>query len=1058
MQLPLFYDQEPPIDKKLLTIYRSSAGSGKTFTLVKDYLKLVLRDTDNYRHILAITFTNKASEEMKTRILQELGSMSRDEHTKLRTTIELEFGEESLNIPVPKRARIALEKILHDYGRFSVSTLDHFFAKVVRAFAHELDLPLKYDLDVDDNRAVEYAIEQLYEDLDKDNQLRTWLQDFAFSQMDADKGWEIHRSLNKLGRELFGENFRKGIGDKNNTLTEFAAFVGELKSDRQNFEQTMAEYGRDALQMISDHGLEFTDFAYNASSFANTFHKIMQHDFNFNDRFLVAAQGEKYWYSKSSDKITQIKNIRDAGLLRICQAILEYSENNRRRYNTATNLLRNIYAYGILEYIDQKLNLYRRDRNLLLLADHAFLLHEVIDKKDAPIVYEKVGARYQHILIDEFQDTSLFQWRNILPLVQNVLEGFGNVLIVGDVKQSIYRWRGGDMKLLISGIQQDLVSFKSQTIEKQLDTNFRSAENIVAFNNAFFETSIRLVEQERNLPANAELIADTYAHLHQKSWISKEGYIEVDFVPNEEQTWKEHAKKRTLEVIRDNMARGYAASQFLILVDKWDLGYEMADELLLNGFEVITDKSLKVANNQVVQLLINAIKWLHDREDQLAKSNLLYIYLSLHGSLSYTHHEIFTDIHEEDRIFNQVMPGFFLENLKVFLRLPLYELVETLIATFDIQKFHNNFVLRFQEICLEQSTKANNDLHHFLMWWEESKDELVVITPENNQAIEIMTIHKAKGLQRPIVILPFAGYDLGTKAMSLFWSSRLPEDIRKFHILPLTFEKNLKDSTLEDAYRNEVMEGILERLNMTYVAFTRAEQQLYIFTNELKNSPQDARSIDKLMFRVFDDNSFPYKEKWDLQGQRFTWGNSSLKPWKPVEAEQVQLLQDTESTIQPAISIRSESQRFFMLLDNDKSSKIKKGVKLHYLFEILEDQSTLGTALQNMVNEGLINDTERLELDEAAQSMFEDAHFKSWFDGTWEVLNERTLSVPEGVLRPDRVMIKDDNVVVVDYKTGARSDKHQKQVQIYADALQEMGHQHVEKYLVYFEDREVIAV
>jgi len=1059
LQLPLFYDQEDPEGLKNLTIYRSSAGSGKTFTLVKDYLKLVLRDPENYRKILAITFTNKASEEMKQKILNELAEISQDKDSEYRKIIENEFNEEGISMQIVSRASTALNKILHNYGQFGVSTLDHFFSKVVRGFAHELDLPHQYDLDVDEVKAIEFAVEKLYEDLDNNKSLKKWLEDFAFSKMDADKGWEIDRNLKELGKELFKENFRKGLGDRVLVLDEFGEFVKQLSKDRSVFEAEMHKHARNALQLIHDYGLEISHFAYGNSSFANTFNKILDNDFDFNDRFLDSVSGEKSWFTKSSVKKVEIEAVRDDGLLTICESLLHYYQQNHRVYFAAVNLLKNVYSYGILGYIDEKLTEYRAERNLVLLSDHAFLLNDVIDGKDAPIIYEKIGSRYHHIMIDEFQDTSLFQWNNILPLVQNVLENFGNVLIVGDVKQSIYRWRGGDMKLLISGVQRDLRRFSDQTEEKQLDTNYRSAKNIVDFNNSFFATSVLLLSEDENIPEGETLIYDTFKLLKQKPHHQEDGYIDVRFFYTEEGIdWKEKAKDQALVSIKHNISKGYSPSDFLILVDKWDLGYEIADFLILNNYEVITDKSLKVMNNQVVQLLINAIKWLFDRDDQLAKTNLLFIYLQLQKSTQYEYHEVFSDIHNEDSIFTNEMPDYFLGNLKVFLRLPLYELVENLILAFKLGGHINNFVLRFQEICLEQSSKGNNDLHHFLNWWEDSKDDLVVITPENNQAIEIMTIHKAKGLQKPIIILPFANYNLGTKYNSLFWTTNLSESYKKFSILPLVFEKNLKESTLEDAYRKEYNEGMLERLNQTYVAFTRAEQQLYIFCEGLKNTPKDAGKINKLIYRVFDDNSFKYKEKWDMEDNRFHWGSEEITPGKVAEKQDVEMMTTVSSSGNPYISIRSESSRFFMLFDNQKSEKIKNGIIHHYLFERLNHKDNLSSVVRAMVHNGFILLDQESQVLKEAKKILEESRMQNWFDGSWKVINERKIISPKGNLKPDRVMTKNDETVIIDYKTGSRKKNHEEQMKSYQAVLDQMGYEGIRMYLVYFSEDGIVEV
>ena len=1062
MQLPLFFDEEKPVDFKNMVIYRSSAGSGKTFTLVKDYLKLVLRDPENYRKILAITFTNKAAEEMKRKILEELLEISNNRPTETRTEIEKEFEAEGIRMQIDKRADATLQNILHNYSRFSVSTLDYFFAKVVRGFAKELDLPLKFDIDVDEKRAIDYAVDKLYGLLETDMALKSWLEDFAFSKMDADTGWSIDRNLKDLGLELFKENFRKGISGKDHSLEEIKEFVKKLKKIRDDYANGMKSGAQKALDLIKSHGLTTSDFSGGSRSWANTFNKILRGDYVLTDTFLKTVRGENTWYAKSSEKSDRIEQVQQAGLQSVCDSILTFHEDKHRSYNAAKSLLKNIYSYGILGMIDKNLEDYRSENNIVLLSDNAFLLNEVIDDNDAPIIYEKIGARYKHILIDEFQDTSFYQWRNILPLVKNVLSEFGNTLIVGDVKQSIYRWRGGDMRLLISGVQRDLAEFSDQTREEHLDKNYRSASNIVYFNNEFFKIATKILSLDPDLPANNHLIADTFRHHEQTPVKSETGYVEVRlFSADNDKSWKELAKERTIEVIKNAQDVGYHPGDIMILVDKWDLGYDIAGFLIDNGYQVITDKSLKVENNSIVRLLINAIRWLHDREDALARTNLLYLYLEVKGKLNKDMDAVFSDYNNEGIIFENEMPAYFLSNLKVFLRLPLYELVENLIAVFGLGGQTDNFVLKFQELCLEQSVKGKNDLQTFLDWWEESKDDLTVVSSDSRESISVMTVHKAKGLQKPIVIMPFANYVIRTKPRTIFWTSELEGDYKKFNMLPLVFEKELKNSDFENAYRREHLEGMLEWLNVTYVAFTRAEQRLYIFSENFKDNKAITR-LNKLIYNVFEDADFGHRTYWDETTRYFAWGDeSSVVPAVSYETEKSAVIFDFPSTSitgGPNVSIKSESERFFLLFDNEKSEKIKNGILLHRIFERLETTGDLPAAIDNLENEGIMTPGEKKVIMEETNMLFSNPQIKSWFDGSWEIYNERSIISPEGLSRPDRVMVKDGRAVIVDYKTGEKATRYEKQLHKYGQLLKNMGYTDIRKYIIYFTDREVVEV
>ena len=878
-QLPLNFDQTLPEDFTNLVIYKSSAGSGKTFTLVKDYIKLLLRDTENYRKILAITFTNKATEEMKLRILGELSEMALDKQTDMRVQIEQEFDEEFSKIgshvpPITKRSRESLEKILHNYGKFGISTLDHFFTRIVRSMARELELPLKYDIDVDNNRAIEYAVQETYKMLGEDEALKSWLEQFAFSKIEDNKAWNPDMELKNLGKELFNERFHEGIGKKPVTHEEFKRFMLLLTKRRDDFSAKMKHLGERGLQIISENELEIEDFYSKGAGNAREFLKLSRGEFSLGKRFINIVNGEAEWYTKTSAEKYRIQAAAQNGLDDVAQEVYQVYLSEFPGYQSAIILLNNIFAYGILDFLELKLQDYRTENNLVLLADNTFLMNKFITDQDAPFIYEKIGSRYSNILIDEFQDTSLYQWKNLLPLVKNALYENGQVLIVGDEKQSIYRWRGGEMRLLVSGVEEDLVQFEKQKKVKDLKDNYRSSRTIVAFNNAFFKAATELLSQNQNLPSGETLIIDTFKNVEQSNKKDNEGYVEVQFFSNDrggdpERSWRDKAKMETVAAIENARKQGYKYGDILILIDRWVMGDEIAQYLTQQDLPIISDKTLQVQSSPKVKLLLSAIRWLHNTEDNLARTNLLFLYSEFRDLKEHSYDSIFRDIHNESVLFNEIMPEVFLNNLKVFLRLPLYELVENLIIVFNLEKNTDNFVLRFLEICLEQSSWGRNDLYSFLIWWDKLSDEQTVIMPETDDAIWIMTVHRAKGLERPIVIMPFANFDLHTKSYSTFWTDRLSDKYSPFKILPLNFTSKLLETDFAEAYKYELQDGMVDRLNNIYVAFTRAVNRLYIFLDAHKNlaGPTEIGSLSSLMKAML-------SQVFIVPGEEF--GNSSV--------------------------------------------------------------------------------------------------------------------------------------------------------------------------------------
>ena len=444
-----------------LTIYRSSAGSGKTFTLVKEYIKLLIRRPEDYKHILAITFTNKATEEMKHRILGALEQIGDGQPNSFAKVLEEELHSEFDAEQIRLRAEKAYELIIHNYSRFEVSTIDSFFSRVLKSFARELDMPLSYEVEMNVSLALKEAMNELFKSLDDNPEIRNWLTQYAKEQIESDKSWNVDRQIEKLGANLFRESFQDGFQELDLSFEALHQIIESLKIEIKSFEKELKSLGNQAFDALEKHQLKIEDFHYAASGAMAAFNALLKLDTDIGSkkRFMQTLDGDMPWGAKKSDKVDLANQVGQEALDDLGNRALALIDKKEKDYNTAKAILRNIYAFGLLEELNKHLKEYRDEHNLMLISDTNIILKDILEQADAPFIFEKLGSVYKHIMVDEFQDTSNFQWNNLKPLVINALSEGHEVLIVGDVKQSIYRFRGGNMRLLLSELKQELRGF-----------------------------------------------------------------------------------------------------------------------------------------------------------------------------------------------------------------------------------------------------------------------------------------------------------------------------------------------------------------------------------------------------------------------------------------------------------------------------------------------------------------------------------------------------------------------------------------------------------------------
>ena len=1035
-----------PHDGKAI-IYRSSAGSGKTFTLTKAYLKLVLLDTSRYSEILAITFTNDAKDEMKNRIIEELTLLAHGEDSDMRKAILADFKEENVvNIEdvVTSRAETVLNSLLHDYSRFNVSTIDHFFAQLIRHLAKELHLNLGYELDVDSNKALSDSIELLFARADK--KTLQWLQDFALEQMDGDKGWDIKKNIATLGRKLFHESYLDIEEKLRQNTDKLEPFIKDLNKTVKEFKKELITQAKLGIDIAHQHHLEKADFS-RGMPYANMA-KIANEDSGFTKKpsktFLDATSLEK-WHTKTSNKVEVISGARDAGMGDAHQRIIDmFSGDGYRAYLEANAILNYIHSYGVLASLAEKVQEYRSTNNLILISDTAFILNKVIGQDEMPFIYEKIGSKYRYILIDEFQDTSSYQWQSLLPFFNNAVDNGGQLFVVGDVKQSIYGWRGGDMKLLLHQVEKDI--HVADENARTLDTNYRSGKNVIAFNNAFFKLAPEL------LPATLELdqflpdFQKAYKDVEQKSTKDFEGYVKVQLFDSEEdETWDAKAIKAAISEVNNAKADGYLLSDILILTRKRAEASQIANILLNEGLSAISEEALMVTSSSKVQLLISALRYIKNRNDVLAITEFNYF----SAKVFQTNADNLTQVAGS------------LTSITVLSKRPVYEIIEELILQLKIPDEGDIYLQQLLDIALLQTKKGNASVTTFLEWWQEEASnsnsrEMAITLPGSEDAIKIMTIHKAKGLEYPVVILPLIDSSMAPRTNDIIWAKPLPEVYESWGSLPLSFNKGLTETSFDNSYYDEYFKTALEALNLLYVAFTRAAERLFVFSN----IDSAETKTGNLITQVLENPDFAFRKNYDTEKQTFLLGKLDKKASKKSKKHVPSFLQQSSSSaLSNKLIVDQQQSKLFLSFQSEKSSKVKEGIVLHKAMSLISDINSVDIVLGKLEIEQEVDAKMKTVVSQKIKSLFvEIPQMNDWFGGDYEVLNEREIIVNGDISIPDRVMIKNNKAIIIDYKREQKDVKHQNQIKNYGKLLTKMGYEEIKMFLIYTDDQTLVEV
>lgn len=827
---------------KPFKILTASAGSGKTFNLIMEFLYLVILEPKDYKHILAITFTNKATEEMKTRIISTLMEIA---NGNKKSVYYQKLAEKYPGHNIEQQARRVLENILHHYSNFHIQTIDAFFQTVVRAFARELELQIGYELELDSDLVIAAATDSMLNRINSDPELAEYLEEFVFDLIGRDKGWNIEPDIHRHGKELFYERYHKLLeGVDNGELDDkerVRNFIITLNGIMEKFEHAMLGFSQRAKELMESYSLNVDDFSNRASGPAGYLvYKIgRKKDYDPKKRARSAAETDDEWMTKTSRHRKTITDCLNGGLRDLMKEVISYYDDNIVEYTTAVEIQKNIYITGILADIQKSLIEYRKDKNVFLISDTNRLLKSMITKDEAPFIYEKIGSHFKHYLVDEFQDTSEFQWRNLSSLIKDALGSGNTALVVGDSKQAIYRWRGGERELL-NDIENEFAEFREMIERLPLEQNFRSGENIIEFNNTFFKNSLQHIQPEID-GRHIEMVETTFREVAQQK--QKEGgYVNVKFIsePDNEKRYEEAMMNAWMRV-EQSIEDGYSLKDIMILTRTNGEAKKITEFLLERGIRVISPDSSNLNSSYTVKFLVNIIKYLNNWKDNIARAHILYYYLVKIRHENIDPNDIFTDRGE---LFKEKMPEEFAKRTFSLNKFSLVELVEEIVRIFGLNKKNDAYLLKFQDIILDYSTKVNNDFAGFIEWWEENKHKKSITISGEENAVNIYTVHKAKGLEKPVVIIPFANWIFFEGFKSTIWVSpeQKPFDEASPYLVKATAA--LENTYLNDDFQMEKAQSYIDNLNLVYVAFTRAAERLFLIAPD---NPQKGFSAKNLI-------------------------------------------------------------------------------------------------------------------------------------------------------------------------------------------------------------------
>ncbi len=1042
--------------------------------LAREYLRLVISNPLIYRNILAVTFTNKATEEMKERILNELHFLSSNKKSDHLVFLisECRLSEEN----VRKNAKRAFNLILHDYSNFSVSTIDSFFQKIFRAFLFELDIKFNFDLLLNDTEVLDEAVKQMVDSLEPNQPVTDWLMQLIDNKIEDGKSYRIESDLAKSGKEIFKERFSEYQEELFKKITD-KPFLNKYRSDlkiiKKQYTDKVKQIAKSAMSEIEKNGFEVSEFTGGSRGFVNYLFKLskLPDEVKFDaiqatsvEKYFALINGDGKWYSSSTKRKSEIESFCESTLKQLLDEVLKFIENNKHGFNSANLILKNLYNLGLLSEIASEAKTYTSKNGYFLLAEIPKFLSDIIGNDGASFVYEKSGNRYSHYMIDEFQDTSQLQYKNFLPLIENSLaQGYDN-LIVGDVKQSIYRWRNSDWQLLSQSLQNDLKQFNPELIT--LSENYRSKANIIAFNNSLYSVLPKLASEIIDDETEKQRIVNIYEGQLQaipaKQFLN-DGFVKVSFfekdifyekvldewLPNTVfKLWNKGIRDIAV-LVRENRSIPEVFSTLFNF--KNEAGVHPC-----NDFRIVSGESLSLTASGVVNFLVSLIRYTVNSKDRINIGLLLNeynVYLKQNAENPETWFS--NNLENLENLIPELLNPEFLKAVN----LSFYEMVEQFINIFNLYSIVEEipFILNFLDCVRDFSKKPLATIDNFIEWWSENGNKQLVSMSDEKEVVKIVSIHKSKGMQYEAVVIPFPDWPmLPSKHPPVLWCKSNVEPYNSLPVIPVVFNKDMQHSHFAAEYFEEVIRSVVDNTNLLYVATTRAKTILEIACPVNKKAGQN--DINQLIFDSLNSetecnvkgNSSKISAFFNAETQIFEIGELDKIEALPTEFDKKQSISTTGqfSVFNTEILIADNS---FGIMKPEADEKIKYGILLHKILALITTKENYLKVLQQFCVKEKISSQELEKLSKMLNDLFAISEVGEWFDSKNEVFTEIGIVVKNSsIKRPDRVVFRDNKVLVIDYKTGKEDiQKHKSQVSRYVNLIKEMNYQDVEGWLLY---------
>ena len=1034
-------------NKKSFTVYQASAGSGKTYTLAKEYIKLCLiyypKDPFVYRKILGITFTNKAVNEMKERILLFLEMLALETHENLLT----ELSEDVEKSEIPIRAKAILSLIHHDYSNFSIYTIDSLFQQIVQSFAIDLKIPINHQLELDTDTMMALIVDLILSKLGYDHDVTEAVLNFSFSNIEDEKNWHIERELAKTGREIYKETaipYLKKL--ESIEFKDFDIIIKQINTKIAIIENSIRAAAENACKAISENGIQFSDFYQGLKGVGQWFYKRSQGDFNLSaNSYVLKAVKEDLWYSSTCKN----KEAIEAAAPVLKENYFEIAAKEQD-YKLLKAIRRNIYPVVLLNEIKRTSEDLKRNDNLLHISEANFSIFESIKDEPVAFVYERIGERYKYIFIDEFQDTSHLQWQNILPLVVEVLSTslfereLGKVIIFGDAKQAIYRFRGGDvlqfvrLPNLTQSDQNTLVKEQENILQYNyekifLQKNYRSKKEIVDFNNSFFEyltkdedDAIKGIYSNSFQEANADNIGGAVSlSCLLKNEETQTAYI--DFV-------HEEICRIILSVLSDN----YSYSDIVILVRGNDFGADIARELVKNGIPTVSGESLLLSMNKEVSFLIACLSYLTDKNNSIASAAILSFVAEKQG-LSKENILVYAKNNVQFHQFLQDCKYDFSANKLA--KQNLYERVEQLLQIFDLTKDANPFILAFLDVVADFVKSGNKTDSQFLNYWKEKENKFSLSNPKGTNAVTVMTIHQSKGLEFPIVIYP---HKKNSNNMGEKWVD-LQSPIANLTTTVLKVN-DMQGTAYDKVYEQELQSILIDDLNVDYVAFTRAKDRLYFISRQ-----EDKRG--EAMKKFLQDSNISPLVSQDGTIENYCFGNPQAFPDNAgnIAKKEFSLENYVSKPITASLSVAKHEH--FWEKETVSSSTLWGTLAHNYLAKIYYRED-IDPILQKIQHDATLPEDKKQNLKTLIHNVFFHSQSDVLFGTQNSVIKNEVelVDVSGNGYRIDRLCINDTKCAVFEYKTGIPNESHLLQINQYDSMLSDAGFEVTDKYLIYIDD------